>query len=424
MAPERPLKVLYLMHTAARGGAASSLRYLLEHFPPGTVQPSVLSVDGPVADALRESGIAVRRIPGVSMFHSFAGIPLRGPRLLELFRTVWFMRYGRIIRRVIADIRPDLVHLNDRGMLHAARIASRAGVPVLMHARSVADPGTRWVRRISRALTARYVDRVIAIDQSVRHSLRDLPRVEVVYNPLAASPAPSRAETGGSPPFVRVTYLTGLLEFKGIWDLLSAARMLREREEIQFLIAGTNSRSPEFHRSLRGRLAHVFGFAPDVETAVREWRVREGLESTVQLLGHVDRVDELLAQTDILAFPSHLNAPGRSVFEAGVQGIPAIVAMRDRIEDVVVDGETGLIVPERDPPSLARAIVRLADDPGLRQRLGRNAQSRYTSQFEPTAVAQQVLQLYRTVLGARSQGSSWPAAEPLCLSAPRTEPDP
>jgi glycosyltransferase involved in cell wall biosynthesis len=391
------------MHTPAPGGAGRSLRYLIEHFPRGAIAATALCPPGPIVGQLRAAGVQVRPIPGVSMFHSAEGIPLRGLRLLELLRTVWHMRHGRVIRRAIAQFRPDVVHLNDRGMLHAARIARRAGVPVVMHARSVAASETPWVGRLSAALVRRYVDRVIAIDESVRRSLRGLPNVDVIYNPYPAPSGPPAREVdgrtaAGASAVVRVTYLTGLLTFKGIWDLLEAARLLRDRHDIQFLVAGGNSRPEAFHRSLGGRLVHLLGFAPDVESAVRAWVERQGLGTTVRLLGQVDRVEEVLLQSDILAFPSHLNGPGRAVFEAGIHGIPAIVALKDRVEDVVEDGVTGLIVPPSDPPRLADAIIRLADDPALRRRLGTTARSRYAAQFEPAAAAHRMLQVYRDLI--------------------------
>ena len=410
----QPVRVLYLLHTSATSGAGLSLRYLIESLPPGAVRAAALCPPGPIADQLRGIGVEVRTIPGISMLVSAEGIPLRGLRLLELLRTVWHLRHGRAIRRAILELRPDVVHLNDRGMLHAAAIARRAGVPVVMHARSVADPATRGVARLSSKLIRRYVDRVIAIDESVRRSLGDLPNVDVIYNPYGG-PSATASDPAGAPGHseepgraIRVTYLTGLLTFKGIWDLLEAARLLRGRRDILFLIAGGNSRPDAFHRSLGGRLAHVFGFAPDVESQVRAWVDRHDLGDTVRLLGRVDPVEDVLRGSDVLAFPSHLNGPGRAVFEAGMQGIPAIVALRTRVEDVVQDGVTGLVVPPRDPGRLADAIVRLADDPALRCRLGSAARSRYVTQFDPETAGCRMLEVYRELVGA-ARGASAPA---------------
>jgi len=415
----RPLRVLYVMHSGSRAGSAESLCLLLEHFPAGTLSATVLCPDGEVIPRLRKTGATVRIIPGVSMFHSMEGIPLRGVRLLELGRTAWMMRHGGRIRAAIRESQPDVVHLNERGMLQAARIAHEEGVPVVLHARSVAERRKGWARRVSMRAIRRYVSRVVAIDESVRASLQGELNVEVIYNPLdvralaEAAPGTPRSRSGADVP-IRVTYLTGLQVFKGIHELLRSALLLRHRRDIVFQIAGANSRPESFHRSARGRLLHLFGFAPDVESSVRRWIAEHEVERTVRLLGRVEPAS-VLAETDILAFPSHLDGPGRSVFEAGARGIPAIVALRHRVEDVVVDGETGLIVPERDPPSLARAILRLADDEDLRVRLGSNARMRYRRQFAPQPITDRMLELYRTLVRQSNPGYPGDRIPPMAV---------
>lgn len=394
-----PIRVLYVMHSGSPAGSAESLCLLLEHFPPGAVRATVLCPEGEILPRLRRTGATVRTVPGVSMFQSIHGVPLRGLRVLELGRTVWMLGHGSHIRAAIRETRPDVVHLNERGMLQAARIARQEGLPVVMHARSVAERRDSWVRRLSLGATRRYVSRVIAIDESVRASLEGVPGVEVIYNPLDTDALRAVPPAAGSPGTVRVSYLTGLQFFKGIGDLLEAALLLRDRPDIVFQIAGGHSRPQAFHRSWRGRLSHLLGFAPDVERWARRWVAEHRLERTVKLLGRAEAA-AVLAETEILAFPSHLDGPGRSVFEAGARGIPAVVALRHRIEDIVSDGETGLIVPERDPPALAAAIRRLADDAELRQRLGRNARARYRTQFAPEGIAARMLAVYRELAGA------------------------
>ena len=311
------------------------------------------------------------------------------------------MRYGSVLRRAIHEFRADIVHLNDWGMFHAAAIARRSGVPVVMHARTVADRD-HWALVLAKRLLKKYVARVVAIDESVRLSLQGLVPCEVIYNPLDTTTRGSRGRRPlalGLESPVRVSFLANLLAHKGVWDLLDCARILRARRDIVFQIAGGNSRPREFYRTCRGRLASLLGLVSDVECAARERIVRERLEGRVLMLGHVDDIDEFLDSTDILVFPSRLNGPGRSVFEAGIRGIPAVVALADRVEDIVEDGVTGLIVPERDPSALAAAIERLAGDPGLRARLGTNAQSKYRLQFDPARIGQRMLDVYLSVVG-------------------------
>lgn len=402
---DNPIKVLYVHHAGTVGGASNSLRYLIQSFPPGTVEPYVLCPPGTALEAFRKVGIQTSPISGVSLFGSTPGIPLRGIRLTTLLRDLRYLTNGRLIQRAIEDLRPDIVHLNERSMLHAAYLAKNAGLPVVMHARGPSERDTRWVHDWGVKVTNKYVDMLIAIDESVRYSLREVERCKVVYNPLRLDEQDLRAvdksdhpEPSLSAQVVRVTYLSWLQVQKGAWDLLFAAARLKHRQDIHFQFAGTNSRPREFHNSLFGRTCRRLGLVQDVETEMRDFIGREGLHSTVTLLGHVSDVNRLFYDTEILAFPSHLNGPSRSVFEAGVCGIPAVVALRDRVQDIVEDGVTGLIVPEKDPAALATALEKLADDSKLRMQLGANARLRYLKLFDPHRSACEVLDVYRSLV--------------------------
>ena len=406
----RPLRVLFVSHASRRGGAPTSLRYLIESFPPGTVEPYLLCPDGPAVPLFREAGVQVTIVPGISLLQSHVGAPLRGLRMLLFLRAAWYMRHDRMIRKLVREIRPDVVHLNDFGMYHVAKIARDHGIPVVMHARCVADRSAPWLNRMLYRMTRRYADRVIAVAQSVRWSLREIEHCEVIYNPLTtrngnqvAGSTPPDHQTRGSNAKIRVTLLSNLMGYKGEWDLLHSAKLLNGKSNIIFQIAGSNFRPPEFHKSVTGRLTGAVGLTSDVEGRLHRWVNREGMRDRVIMLGHLDETDHVLRETDILVFPSHLNATGRSVFEAGALGIPSIVSMDTKFEDVVEDGVTGLIIPPRDPRALADAIVRLADDAELRQEMGQNAQRKYLAQFDPHKIAAQVLEVYDAVISARSR---------------------
>jgi glycosyltransferase involved in cell wall biosynthesis len=180
---------------------------------------------------------------------------------------------------------------------------------------------------------------------------------------------------------------------------------LRDRTDIHFVIAGSNGRSPAFHRSLAGRLARLSGLVPDVETVLRRRVAAEGLAGTVELVGHLEDPGPLIRSSDVLVFPSHHDGPGRSVIEAAIEGVPSVVALRHRVPDVVADGQNALIVPPHDPMALAAAIARLADEPALRVRLGAAAQAGAAARSDPVAVARRMVEIYREVLLNRETGS-------------------
>ncbi len=393
---ERPLRVLYIAHLGASGGAARSLQLLIKSLPRESVEAFVLSPPGPAVEGFREAGAQVLTIPAISNVCSIVGAPLRGMRTLTLLRECWSLRYGRTIRRAIEEVQPDLVHLNERGMYQAAHIAWRAGAPVVMHARSVADHSNPLVEALA-GHYAKCVDRFIAIDGCVAQSMQSFSNCAVIYNPLpveTAAPRPTQQRNA----VLTVGFLSGLLPAKGIWDLMEAAKILKHRRDIVFRVYGGNPRPKEFYRTWFGRACSVAGLTRDVEGDVNAWVRQEGLEATVQLLGHV-RVDAtLFHQLDVLAFPGHSDGVPRSVFEAGVFGVPSVITMRDDVQDIVQQEVTALITPPHDPPRFAQALVRLAEDESLRRRLGENARRKYLTQFDPQAIGQQTLRLYQEVL--------------------------
>lgn len=400
---------MYVHHVVdGMGGSTKSMLTLINAFPAGAVEGCVACPAGSIARHLASIGIRVAPIGGVSMLLSSHGVPMRGARSLDLIRVLWNLVYLPEFRRRLREFRPDIVHLNERGMLGAAIVAKRMGYPVVMHARSVADFEVGWARRLSLAVINRWVDRVVAIDASVERSLKGVARVSVVYNPLELDPdstplADFHSEPPGAARPVNLTFLAGLLPFKGIWELMRAAMLLKERGcgGFKLRVAGGNARPPEFYRSLKGRVVSRLGFAPDVETPLVEFIRQNELGGEVELLGFVKDLSGLLAaQTDILVFPSHLNGTGRSVFEAGMYGIPSVVALHDKVEDIVEDGVTGLICREKDAVSLADALEVMIRDGGLRKRMGLAARAKYAAQFSPAKSAADVLALYKGVLAS------------------------
>jgi glycosyltransferase involved in cell wall biosynthesis len=84
-------------------------------------------------------------------------------------------------------------------------------------------------------------------------------------------------------------------------------------------------------------------------------------------------------------------AHARPVVATSVGGTP----------EVVVDGETGLLVPPRDPDALAKAVRRLVDDPELARRMGRAGYARVREKFSVEAMTARVLEVWDEVVGGR-----------------------
>jgi glycosyltransferase involved in cell wall biosynthesis len=132
---------------------------------------------------------------------------------------------------------------------------------------------------------------------------------------------------------------------------------------------------------------------------VGDGELREELEHRadglpVELVGARDDVPELLASFDVFAFPSLFEGLCLAVIEAQAAGVPVVATPVGGIRETVVDGETGLLVPPRDPAALAAAIRRLLDDPDLARRLADEARRRVRETYSEQHMIELSLGLY------------------------------
>jgi starch synthase len=102
-------------------------------------------------------------------------------------------------------------------------------------------------------------------------------------------------------------------------------------------------------------------------------------EAGVEVLGFVDdrpRIAELYARASVYCLPSRFEPYGLSVIEAMAHELPCVVSSVGGLTDIVLDGETGLVVPPEDSSALAGALLRLLEDADYATRLGRNGRAR------------------------------------------------
>jgi glycosyltransferase involved in cell wall biosynthesis len=124
----------------------------------------------------------------------------------------------------------------------------------------------------------------------------------------------------------------------------------------------------------------------------------EGLTDDFLMLGSSHDLRTAYSAMDLLAFPSHLDAPGRPVFEAAFFGVPSIVAVRQPKPDTIRDGETGIAIPHSSAELLADAIAYFAENPGEAERMGINARALAERNFSPRINAADLLQVYRNLV--------------------------
>jgi glycosyltransferase involved in cell wall biosynthesis len=299
---------------------------------------------------------------------------------------------GRLVHRLRHE-RAVVFHahltwpLRCRYELIAARLA---GIPAVIATQQLYRLTERFRSHVAvcwQRLFCRHLDRYIVVSRAMARDLEptcgsELPRVEVIYNavpleryaqPRAGSLRQELPQAGGRP---LVLTLARLDPQKGLSDLLEAAVLV---PEALFVIAGTGG-----------------------QRATLETRSRElGLGERVVFLGYREDIPDLLAACDLLVLPSHFEGLPVSVLEAMAAARPVVATRVGGTDEAVVHGETGLLVPPRDPRALAQSIRALLADRDLARRFGEAGRVRVHKEFSAAHMVQRVSQVYDEVLDRR-----------------------
>lgn len=319
---------------------------------------------------------------------------------LDAANVLLALRHAARLVYLIARCRPEIVYLGvsqnewaysrDAVFIVASKVMRRRVVTHLhggdFRAFYQRTSGIwRWLVRWTSAM----VDAAIVLGEGLRPLYEGLvphDRLHAVPNGIR-DPFPELGQDGawwsgnGDAPRV-VTFLSTLFRPKGFLELLEAAALLR------------NSDVP---------FRFVFAGAWFSETERREaWDLvqRHRLEGIVSFPGVIvgPQKKALWRDTDIFVFPGY-QAEGLPlvILEAMAAGVPVVATPKGAIPDAVIDGETGLIVPECDPQTLAAAVLRLGRDATLRRRMGDAGRIRYLAEFTELRCTERLAQVLQAV---------------------------
>jgi glycosyltransferase involved in cell wall biosynthesis len=156
--------------------------------------------------------------------------------------------------------------------------------------------------------------------------------------------------------------------------------------------------------ALAGPCVHlaIAGNGPE-EARLRDAAAALAIRDRVHFLGTVPHIElpSLYAAADIVVGTSFANETfGMVLAEASACGRPVIATDFGGFPEVVRDGETGLLVPPRDPAALAAAIARLTANQDMARRMGASGREYVAAQFAWPVVTERVLRVYQEALGA------------------------
>ena len=306
-------------------------------------------------------------------------------------RTLVDLRGLHTLTAMMKAFDPQIVHTQlNYANIHGTLAAKQAGIPAVasLHNASVHlynyRPYRTWMETW---ILHKFSQRIIACGYTVaRVQQHRFPNKELIVIP---NPVPEQPESlAKEKKRIRSTYLPGgegilvisvgrLIPEKGYSDLIHAMTLVRQSYSgpIKLLIAG------------KGYLIQ------DLQREIEE----ADLQTCVELLGERSDVPLLLAASDIYLSGSHYEGQSLAVLEAMDSGLPVVVTDVGDNQRVVAR-ECGLVLPAGQPDLLARQIIRLAQDPQARSKMGGNARLCVRKNFSAEKWVDQLLALYTEVL--------------------------
>jgi len=310
--------------------------------------------------------------------------------LLSLVRIARFLQMEQF----------DIVHSSTpKAGLLAALAGLMVGVPVRLHTFTgqpwIEQAGfVRWAGRESDRLVARLDTHTYADSASQRQFLiaeglvkaekisvlgaGSISGVELQKFDLSAKPAKRhkiRKRLGIPDGSLVVVFVGRVTKDKGIVELLASMREIwSQYQDIHLLLVGQ--------------------FEPERDPLPPEALDEIRSNSRIHSVGFVYDPEDFVAAADIFCLPSYREGFGRVVIEAGAMELPTLATRVTGLVDSVVDGETGILVPPKDVPSLVEGLLALITSPELRKRMGSAASFRSRTFFDGSIVNKMVIDEY------------------------------
>jgi glycosyltransferase involved in cell wall biosynthesis len=326
---------------------------------------------------------------------SKVGCPLHVMPLVKTYdrnalKVAWQIR--QFVRREKVSIVHTFFETSD---LWAGPIAKLSGCPVLVSSRRDLGILRSAKHRVGYRLLKGWFDSVLTVSPQVREfCIRedglDPVKVHTLFNGLemesvvrAASRPAMRAQMGIPEHVPVITTVGNIRQVKGIDILLEAAGLVcRQFPNALFLVVGRKSEA-ELCRELEQEIAAL------------------GLEANFKLLGSREDIFSILKMSDIFCLPSRSEGFSNALIEAMACGLPCVATDVGGNREVLIDGETGFLVPPEDSGDLAVALMNLLSHRSLASDMGSRGEHVVESRFTAEVMLKELVGVYQGLLAAK-----------------------
>jgi len=314
---------------------------------------------------------------------------LRG--YLHPFKIYQFAQYIHThqIDLIHADYSKDLWTV-----VPAMKFSKRVPLVLIKHVgtrKPKTDPFHKWIYR--------HVDYIIAISNVIKNNvIKTHPikpeKVGVIHHGIdfkrfksnQTQREKTRTTLGVQTNELLIGIIGRLQAAKGYFEFIEMARSISERyDHTKFIIIGEPSRGEEAAANqILTKIDHL------------------NLPHRMIVTGYREDIPALLAAMDLFVFPSHAEAFGLVLIEAMGMKLPVVSSSSDGVLDIVLPGETGLLVPPKDIPQLIAAVECLIQNEEQRKAMGQAGYLRARQKFDEEHMLVQIEQLYYNLLQKRN----------------------
>ena len=375
-------RLLVVTESLGVGGTESHLIRTLPRLAASgwSVATFCLSERGERAEQIEAAGVEVAAPPRLA---TRKGSFLRYPTHVALAANTLY----RLMRRWS----PQIAHFYlPAPYLIGANVAIAARVPIkIMSRRSLSDYQRNWplVSRLERRLHPK-MDAVVGnaravVNQLVEEGVPEA-KVRLIYNGIDGSPVlPCRNETRQALGLDNNTFVgvvvANLIHYKGHQELISSLSFVERALPSSWRII-------------------VAGRDQDMRSELEALAKALGVSHRVCFLGQRSDIPNLLSAADFGLLTSREEGFSNVILEGMAAGLAMIVTDVGGNAEAVIHGETGLVVPPRDPRAISDAIITLAHDPEKRRRFGAAGRKRAEEEFSIGNCVKAHLELYEEML--------------------------
>ena len=339
--------------------------------------------EGSLVDRVRQAGIPLTEIPAM----------IRAIRPLFDLRAYWQLK------RALQEFQPDVVHTHSAKAGILGRAAGRAlGVPVVVHTIHGAPwyPDGNWFSRTFNQTCERWAarrsDHLIGVADAMGELFFDAgiglkENYSTIYSGMEVEPflqsekfrIEARCRFGFSDDDIVFGKIARLFRMKGHDELIAAAEQVVKRvPNARFLLVGDGI--------LRDSL----------EKMVHD----KGLQDRFVFAGLVPptEIPAVISAMDIVVHTSLREGLARVLPQGLLSGKPVVSYDIDGAREVVLNGQTGFLIPAHQVNELAAALIQLGNDPEMRCRMGQTGRERFTDRFRHETMTKQIFELYQKLL--------------------------